>query len=33
MGGDYAPKEQVEGAMLAIQKISDIELTLYGDET
>lgn len=33
MGGDYAPKEQVEGAMLAIQKIDDIELTLYGDET
>lgn len=33
MGGDYAPKEQVQGAMLAIQKIDDIELTLYGDET
>jgi len=32
MGGDYAPKEQVEGAMLAIQNISDIEITLYGDE-
>lgn len=32
MGGDYAPKEQVEGAMLAIQKIDDIEITLYGDE-
>ncbi|MGE0003096.1 MAG: phosphate acyltransferase PlsX [Candidatus Izemoplasmatales bacterium] len=31
MGGDYAPKEQVEGAMLAIQKIDDIEITLYGD--
>ncbi len=33
MGGDYAPKEQVEGAMLAIKRIPDIELTLYGDET
>ena len=30
MGGDYAPKEQVEGAMLAIKKIDDIEITLYG---
>ncbi len=33
MGGDFAPKEQVEGAMLAIQKIDDIEITLYGDQT
>lgn len=33
MGGDYAPKEQVEGSMLAIKNIPDIELTLYGDET
>ena len=32
MGGDYAPKEQVEGSMLAIKNIPDIELTLYGDE-
>lgn len=32
MGGDYAPKEQVEGAMLAVKEIDDIELTLYGDE-
>lgn len=31
MGGDYAPKEQVEGAMLAVKNIPDIELTLYGD--
>ncbi len=31
MGGDYAPKEQVEGAMIAIKLLSDIELTLYGD--
>ncbi len=32
MGGDYAPKEQVEGAVLAIKNIDDIEITLYGDE-
>ncbi len=31
MGGDFAPKEQVQGAMLAIQKIPDIEIILYGD--
>lgn len=31
MGGDYAPAEQVAGAMLAVQKIPDIELTLYGN--
>ncbi|MGD9909090.1 MAG: phosphate acyltransferase PlsX [Candidatus Izemoplasmatales bacterium] len=33
MGGDYAPKEQVEGAMLAVKLIPDIEINLYGDET
>ena len=33
MGGDYAPKEQVEGSMLAVKHIPDIALTLYGDET
>jgi len=32
MGGDFAPKEQVLGAMLAIKKIPDIEIILYGDE-
>jgi len=32
MGGDYAPKEQVEGAMLAIKANPDVVLTLYGDE-
>ena len=32
MGGDFAPKEQVEGAMLAVKEIPDIELTLYGDK-
>lgn len=31
MGGDYAPKEQVEGVMLAIKNIPDIEINLYGD--
>ena len=30
MGGDFAPKEQVEGAMLAIKNIKDIEITLFG---
>ncbi|MFA5380445.1 MAG: phosphate acyltransferase PlsX [Candidatus Izemoplasmatales bacterium] len=33
MGGDFAPKEQIEGAMLAIKKIPDIVINLYGDET
>jgi len=32
MGGDYAPKEQIQGAMLAIKNIPDIEIILYGDE-
>lgn len=32
MGGDFAPKEQIEGAMKAIKNIDDIEITLYGDE-
>ncbi|XFA99602.1 phosphate acyltransferase PlsX [Candidatus Izemoplasma sp. B36] len=31
MGGDFAPKEQVNGAMLAIKNIKDIEIILYGD--
>jgi len=30
MGGDLAPKEQVEGAMLAIKNYPDIEIVLYG---
>ncbi len=33
MGGDYAPKEQVEGAMLAIRDFEDVHITLYGDES
>jgi len=32
MGGDFAPKEQIEGAMMAIRKIDDIELVLFGQE-
>ena len=32
MGGDFAPKEQVLGAQMAIQNIPDIEILLYGDE-
>lgn len=31
MGGDFAPKEQVLGAMIAIKNIDDIEINLYGD--
>ncbi|TVP94770.1 MAG: phosphate acyltransferase PlsX [Acholeplasmatales bacterium] len=31
MGGDYAPKEQIEGALMALKRIPDITLTLYGD--
>lgn len=33
MGGDNAPKEIVKGCDLALQKYSDIELVLYGNET
>jgi len=33
MGGDFAPEITVKGAMLAIKKFDDIELTLYGDES
>jgi len=32
MGGDYAPKEQVLGVNIALEKIPDVEFTLYGDE-
>lgn len=32
MGGDYAPKEQVEGAMKAVSMLSDIEIVLYGEK-
>ncbi len=32
MGGDHAPKEQIQGVMMAIKNIPDIEIMLYGDE-
>lgn len=32
MGGDKAPKEIVEGSILALKKFDDIELTIFGDE-
>ncbi len=31
MGGDFAPKEQIEGALKAVSTIEDIEITLYGN--
>ena len=31
MGGDYAPKEQIAGVMMALEKMKDIEITLYGE--
>ena len=30
MGGDFAPKEIVEGVNLAIERLKDLELVLYG---
>ncbi|WP_162146886.1 phosphate acyltransferase PlsX [Acholeplasma granularum] len=33
MGGDYAPKEIVEGSILALKTFDDIELTIFGDES
>jgi glycerol-3-phosphate acyltransferase PlsX len=33
MGGDYAPKEQIEGAMKAISMLEDIEIILYGENS
>ena len=32
MGGDFAPKNNVLGAMEAVRKYKDIEITLFGDE-
>ncbi len=32
MGGDYAPEMVVKGALKAVQQISDITITLYGDQ-
>lgn len=33
MGGDYAPEEQVKGAVEAVQEREDIQIVLTGDET
>ena len=33
MGGDYAPQQQVLGAVDALKKDSDLYLILCGDET
>lgn len=32
MGGDFAPKINVEGAMMAVKEFKDIEIVLFGDE-
>ena len=32
MGGDFAPKEAVEGAYAAVEKFEDIQVNLYGKE-
>src|SRR5699024_8383900 len=32
MGGDYAPEEIVRGAMDAVSKINDLQITLMGNE-
>lgn len=32
MGGDFAPKEPVLGALKALKEIEDLEITLFGDE-
>lgn len=32
MGGDHAPEITVKGAILALEKFEDIEITLFGDE-
>ena len=32
MGGDFAPKEQILGAMMAIKKIKDIDASLLEGE-
>lgn len=33
MGGDYAPEPMVTGTLLALDKFSDVEIILFGDET
>ena len=32
MGGDFAPQTTTEGAILAQQELSNVELVLIGDE-
>lgn len=32
MGGDYAPEQQVKGALLALERNKDIAVILCGDE-
>jgi len=32
MGGDYAPKEQIQGVYLALEKIKDLHITLFGEK-
>lgn len=32
MGGDFAPKEPVLGALKALEEFDDLEITLFGDE-
>ncbi|MDO4711225.1 MAG: phosphate acyltransferase PlsX [Peptostreptococcaceae bacterium] len=32
MGGDYAPKEMIKGAMMALEQRKDLELILVGDQ-
>lgn len=32
MGGDFAPKEQIEGVYLALDRFDDIEITLFGEK-
>ena len=33
MGGDYAPEQQVKGALIALEKDKDLSVILCGDET
>lgn len=32
MGGDFAPKPIIEGTLIALNKFSDLEITIFGDE-
>ena len=33
MGGDYAPSASIQGSILAMQALNEVELVLIGDET